>query len=85
VINNVDAAIELDPDLIRQKLATQLYSPVLWVASVNNMVGSGVTHTVECGPGKVLCGMNKRISRQLKVSTLQDQSGFESTLAQLNA
>lgn len=81
VVNNVDAKIELDPEAIRQKLITQLYSPVLWVASVNAMVAQGITQTVECGTGKVLCGMNKRISRQLKVSTLQDQSGFAATLA----
>ena len=61
VINNVDAAIELNADAIRQKLITQLYSPVLWVASINQMVGMGITQTVECGPGKVLQGLVKKI------------------------
>lgn len=84
VVNNIDGEIELDPEQIREKLIVQLYSPVLWVASVRNMVTQGVETMVECGPGKVLCGMNKRIHKPLSVSTLQDQSGFDSTLANVS-
>lgn len=84
VVNNIDAAIELDPAKIRDKLVAQLYSPVLWVASVNAMATAGITTLVECGPGKVLCGMSKRIVRDMDVSSLQNQAGFESTLAALS-
>lgn len=80
VVNNVDAAIELDPEKIREKLITQLYSPVLWVDSVNRMVAEGVTTAIECGPGKVLSGMNKRIHRSLGVVSLQDPESFDKAL-----
>ncbi|MEE2732716.1 MAG: ACP S-malonyltransferase [Pseudomonadota bacterium] len=85
VVNNIDAQIELDPARIREKLIAQLYSPVLWVASVNTMAEAGITSLVECGPGKVLCGMSKRIVRGLNVFTLQDQAGFDATLASINS
>lgn len=84
VVNNIDAKVELDPAKIREKLIAQLYSPVLWVASVNTMHAAGISTLVECGPGKVLCGMSKRVVRGLSVSTLQDQAGFEATLASVN-
>ena len=84
VVNNIDGKVELDPLKIGEKLMVQLYSPVLWVASVNYMVEQGVESMVECGPGKVLCGMSKRISKSLSVSSLQDSSGFDSTLASLS-
>lgn len=84
VVNNIDAEIELDPAKIRDKLIAQLYSPVLWVASVNTMSATGITTLVECGPGKVLCGMSKRIVRGMAVSSLQDQAGFASTLEALS-
>lgn len=81
VVNNVDARIELEPALIREKLITQLYSPVLWVDSVKLMARQGVTAVVECGPGKVLCGMNKRIVRDLDVQSTQDKAAFDACLA----
>ncbi|AUM14628.1 ACP S-malonyltransferase [Ketobacter alkanivorans] len=84
VVNNIDAEIELDPARIRDKLIAQLYSPVLWVASVNTMAATGITTLVECGPGKVLCGMSKRVVRGMNVNSLQDQAGFDSTLEALS-
>ncbi|MCG8671460.1 MAG: malonyl CoA-acyl carrier protein transacylase, partial [Pseudomonadales bacterium] len=80
VVNNVDAEIELDPAKIKEKLIKQLYSPVLWVASVNKMVEQGVETAIECGPGKVLSGMNKRIHRKMGVVSLQDPASFEKAL-----
>lgn len=80
VINNVDAEIELDPEQIKEKLIKQLYSPVLWVASVQKMVELGVETAIECGPGKVLSGMNKRIHRKMGVVSLQDPASFEKAL-----
>jgi len=83
VVNNIDAQAELDPAKIREKLGVQLYSPVLWVDSVKTMAGMGVTQMVECGPGKVLSGMNKRIVRELTVMSTQDKGAFDTTLAAL--
>lgn len=80
VINNVDAQIELDPAKIKEKLITQLYSPVLWVDSVNKMVAEGIETAIECGPGKVLSGMNKRIHRKMGVVSLQDPESFDKAL-----
>ncbi len=79
VVNNIDAQIELDPAKIREKLIVQLYSPVLWVDSVKTMAAQGITRVVECGPGKVLSGMNKRIVRELDVFNVQDAASLEVT------
>lgn len=83
VVNNIDAKIELNPEQIREKLIVQLYSPVLWVDSVKAMAQQGVARMVECGPGKVLCGMNKRIVRELEVFNIQDKASLDATLAAL--
>lgn len=85
VVNNIDARIELNPEKIREKLIVQLYSPVLWVDSVTAMAGQGVTTMVECGPGKVLGGMNKRIVRELNVLSTQDKTAFDATLEAVSA
>lgn len=79
VVNNIDAQIELNPERIREKLIVQLYSPVLWVDSVKTMAAQGIAKVVECGPGKVLSGMNKRIVRELEVFNVLDAASLEST------
>lgn len=61
VINNVDVLAETDPDRIKDALVRQLYSPVRWVEVVQAMAHQGTTQFIECGPGKVLCGLSKRI------------------------
>ena len=85
VISNIDAQIESNPERIREKLITQLYSPVLWVASIQAMVEQGVTDVAECGPGKVLSGMSKRIARSLSLHSLQDPVAFESAQSALQS
>ena len=79
VVNNIDAQIELNPERIREKLIVQLYSPVLWVDSVKTMATQGISKIVECGPGKVLSGMNKRIVRELSVFNVLDGASLEAT------
>jgi [acyl-carrier-protein] S-malonyltransferase len=61
VINNIDVAIQTDPVLIRDALYRQAFGPVRWVETVQAIRTRGATHIVECGPGKVLAGMVKRI------------------------
>jgi [acyl-carrier-protein] S-malonyltransferase len=85
VVNNIDARVEMSPEAIREKLIIQLYSPVLWVDSVKTMAELGVKSMVECGPGKVLCGMNKRIVRELDVLSTQDKAAFDATLEAVSA
>jgi [acyl-carrier-protein] S-malonyltransferase len=70
VINNVDVLAETDPERIKAALLRQLYSPVRWVEVVQAMVAMGVDHMVECGPGKVLCGLNKRIATEISTDTV---------------
>ena len=65
VINNVDATPYKDVDDIRDGLTRQMYSPVRWVDSVQQMVAGGASQLIECGPGKVLTGLAKRIDRSL--------------------
>ena len=80
VVNNVDAKIETDADAIKSALVRQLYSPVRWVDGVNTMVSAGIESTYECGPGKVLLGLNKRIAKQLGLKALQDAASFAAAI-----
>ena len=66
VLHNVDVAEKPEPELIRAALARQAASPVRWVETIEAIAARGVTHVVECGPGRVLAGMTKRIDRNLK-------------------
>jgi [acyl-carrier-protein] S-malonyltransferase len=61
VVNNVDVAVQTDPAAIRDALYRQAFAPVRWVEVVQALRARGLTHIVECGPGKVLAGMVKRI------------------------
>lgn len=77
VINNVDVSAEIEPDAIRGALTRQLYNPVRWVETVREMHGAGVNTLIECGPGKVLAGLNKRIEKGMKAAPLFDQATLE--------
>jgi [acyl-carrier-protein] S-malonyltransferase len=80
LINNVDVAMLGDPDKIKDALVRQAASPVRWVETVRRMSEAGVTHVVECGPGKVLAGMTKRIAPQLQSFALADRASLEEAL-----
>jgi [acyl-carrier-protein] S-malonyltransferase len=80
VVNNVDVAIETSPERIRQALVRQAASPVRWVEIIRKMADSGVTHIVECGPGKVLAGMTKRIAPGVKSFAAADRASLEEAL-----
>jgi len=83
VIHNVDVAEHTAPDEIRAALAQQAASPVRWTATVRRMVESGVTHIVECGPGKVLTGMSRRIAEDIEAFALSDSEAIDDALAAL--
>ena len=80
VIQNVDAARHDQPDAIRENLEKQLYRPVQWVLSVQNMGGQGVTRIVEAGPGKVLAGLCKRIDKSIASAAVFDPASLAAAL-----
>jgi [acyl-carrier-protein] S-malonyltransferase len=83
LVNNVDVAVRRQPAQIKDALVRQAASPVRWVETIRKMRAMGVTHVVECGPGKVLAGMSKRIDGGLQVHTLADKASLEQALAGL--
>jgi [acyl-carrier-protein] S-malonyltransferase len=83
VVNNVDVKLETDPARIKDALVRQAASPVRWVETIKAMVALGATHIVECGPGKVLGGMTKRIAPEVQSLTLHDKTSLEAALAAL--
>lgn len=72
VLSNVNVAVYQAPEDIRQGLTQQLYMPVRWVETIQAFAQSGITRVIECGPGKVLSGLNKRISAELQLSNTAD-------------
>ena len=72
VIHNADVAAYDDADRIKDALVRQLYSPVRWTETVNALVSDGITESAECGPGKVLAGLAKRINKAAACSALTD-------------
>ena len=84
VINNVDVKVETDPVRIKDALVRQAASPVRWVETIRAMAAQGVTHVVECGPGKVLAGLVKRIDPQLQGIAAADRASLEQALATVN-
>lgn len=76
VINNIDVAVAGEPDAIRDALYRQAFGPVRWVEVVQALRVRGLTHIIECGPGKVLAGMVKRIDAEAASATLFDPASL---------
>lgn len=76
VINNVDVASPMSVDEIKDALVRQLYCPVRWSETVELMAERGITQLVECGPGKVLTGLTKRINKSLSAQAVNDVASF---------
>ncbi len=80
LINNVDVAIVNDTAAIKDALVRQAASPVRWVETIQAMHQAGISHVIECGPGKVLSGLTKRIQGELVGDTIFDQASLEKVL-----
>lgn len=85
VVNNVDVATESDPRRIKDALARQACGPVRWVEVIRHMAGAGVGHVTECGPGKVLAGLTKRIEGGLQGHAIVDPASLEQALQALRS
>ncbi len=83
IINNVDVATVTDPAQIKDALARQACNPVRWVEIVRAFAAQGVTHVVECGPGKVLAGLTKRIEGSLQSYAVTDPASLQQTMEAL--
>ena len=77
VLHNADVASYAGEAEIKDALVRQLYSPVRWVETIRALAASGVTRLAECGPGKVLAGLNKRIAADMEVRALVDRAALE--------
>jgi len=80
VIQNVDAKVATTSEAIANNLVAQLHQPVLWTQCVEGIADSGVELVIECGPGKVLTGLTKRINKTLQSASINDAASFAATL-----
>lgn len=85
VVHNAHVQSETEPAAIRAALTRQLASPVRWVETVERMVRQGVSLFIECGPGKVLAGLNKRIVPNVEMYPIYDWASLHQTLAAVKA
>ena len=79
MLNNIDVAVESDAARIRDALVRQAAGPVRWVESVQALQARGVGAIIECGPGKVLAGMAKRIAPELGNGAIFDPASLQQT------
>ncbi len=83
VVHNVHAETESDPEKIKNLMIEQIYSPVRWVACVNRIHGADIKLAVECGPGKVLSGLLKRIQKEMSCLNIESESSLQDALQNL--
>lgn len=84
VLNNADVQVKDDAEGIRAALVKQLHQPVRWVETIQKMSEDGIENIVECGPGKVLMGLNKRIDKQLNHFSVFDSASLQQALSAVN-
>ena len=85
VLHNVSVDSVPSVELIRERLAAQLFSPVRWVETVRRIREDGCELVIESGPGKVLAGLNRRIDKELPTVAVFDALGVESAMEMVNA
>ncbi len=83
VLHNYNVSSYEHVEQIKQALVKQLYMPVLWTQTINTIVAKGVSQIVECGPGKVLSGLNKRIDPNLISFSLHQKADFDTAFAEI--
>ncbi len=76
VINNIDVGISADADALRDALYRQAFGPVRWVEIVQAIKARGISHVIECGPGKVLAGLAKRVDAEIQSATVLDPASL---------
>ena len=81
VLNNIDVAAPQDPQAIKAALVRQAFGPVRWVEIIQSLSANGVTKIIECGPGKVLTGMAKRIEPSLVAVPVYDPASLTDAMA----
>jgi len=84
VLHNVDALSSDNIDQIKQNLINQIKKPVLWTRTIENMSNLGVEKIIECGPGKVLAGLTRRIDKSLSANAIIDKSSLEETIKEIS-
>lgn len=80
VVNNVDVAVESDPDAIADALVRQVHNPVRWVETIQRFAANGADRVIECGPGRVLAGLGRRIDRSLPHAALDAPAALDALL-----
>ena len=85
IMQNVNACLAEDIESLKVNLLSHLYSPVLWSQSIASLVNHGAGLFVECGPGKVLAGLNKRIDKNVKTLAMSDMETLQQVLAEFEA
>ena len=85
ILHNVDVTSHPDAAALKEILVQQLVSPVRWVATIQAFAASGITHVIECGPGKVLMGLDKRIDPNLHHLSLADSEAIKQAIGNLTA
>lgn len=80
ILHNADVASHIDAESIKDILIRQLVKPVRWIDTIHAFANQGVTHIIECGPGKVLMGLNKRIESKLQHLSLSDRQSIDQTI-----
>jgi [acyl-carrier-protein] S-malonyltransferase len=83
VINNIDVAVQTDPAAIREALFRQAFGPVRWVEVTQALRARGLLHILECGPGKVLSGLVKRVDADIQTATVLDPASLKAALEML--
>ena len=85
IMQNVNAGLTQDQSELKANLLTHLYSPVLWSQSISGLIGEGASLFIECGPGKVLSGLNKRIDKTVQSLSMDDLASMKVVLESINA
>jgi [acyl-carrier-protein] S-malonyltransferase len=83
ILHNVDISAKTEAEAIRIALSKQITHPVQWTATINKMFKEGITTVIECGPGKVLTGLNKRIVKSLNTLSISDAQSIDQAMAVL--